>query len=101
MSICTHCTSELSFVCLVGNEGKVSISYDLLERVKERFCSRYSSEQITSAVDHGLAFSNQLRLLIEEANKNPESDKAKEIVADLSYLTKTTAKNLGWSLLTL
>ncbi len=74
----THCTAEhISFVCLTDEKQKTETAFQFLEAVRDQFTRRYSATAIDNSVAHGLSFVDDLRMIMEEFNANPNPDKVR------------------------
>ena len=95
MNVCTYSTSDVTFLCLSDSIIKLSTCYYLLDRIKEQFYNKYSTDQINKAIEHGLSFKSELKALMLEVNANQEIGKAKNIISNLSEVKDIAADNLS------
>ena len=71
------------------------MAYSFLDTVKDRFFRKYSSDQVAKAITFGINFTEELKAVMEDFNNNPEPDKAKGVIAELSEVKNVTADNLS------
>ena len=94
----TYCSDGLIFLCLTDNDIKTESAYAFLDTVKDRFFRKYSIEQVTKTITFGINFTEELKATIEDFNTNPEPDKAKAVISELSEVKNITADNLSMRL---
>jgi hypothetical protein len=68
-------------------------AYYFLDSIKDRLFRKYSMDQLSKAV--GINFGDELRNTMDEINANPEPDKAKGVIAELTDVKNITADNLS------
>ena len=93
----TYCSDGLIFLCLTGGDIKIESAYAFLDTVKERLFRKYSADQVNKSVAFGINFTEELKATIQDFNENPEPDKAKAVISELSEVKNTTAENLSIS----
>jgi len=79
---------------LGDKDCKVDTAFYFLETVKERFFSKYTADQVNNSLT-AVTFEDELKNTMEEINADPNPDKAKAIIADLSQVKDQTAENLS------
>lgn len=92
-TVYTYGCNGLTFVCLGDKECKVDTAFYFLETVKDRFFAEFTNEEIVNSTGE-LKF-EQLKTTMEEINADPNPDKAKSVIADLSLVKDQTAENLS------
>ena len=70
-------------------------AYSFLDTIKDRFFRKYSIDQTTKAIPYGINFTDELKNTIDDFNTNPEPDKAKGVIAELTDVKNITADNLS------
>ena len=94
-TVYTCCTENLQFICLTDPDYKLEHGYGLLEAVKKALMLKFTEEQLKNTLTLGSSMNKDLKDLVQEYNSNPESDKAKKVMTDLSEVKDTVAENLG------
>lgn len=93
----TYCSDGLIFLCLADNVVRTEVAYAFLDTVKDRFFHKYSADQASQAVTYGINFNEEIKAVMEDYNNNPEPDKAKAMIAELSDTKNLVAENLSTS----
>ena len=93
----TYCVDGLIYLCLADNAVRTEIAYAFLDTVKGKFSQKYTPEQTAQAVTYGISFNDDLKTIMEDCNTNPEPDKAKAMIAELSDTKNLVAENLSIS----
>eukprot|EP00826_Nyctotherus_ovalis_P050703 TRINITY_DN624_c0_g1_i1.p1 TRINITY_DN624_c0_g1~~TRINITY_DN624_c0_g1_i1.p1 ORF type:complete len:216 (-),score=61.61 TRINITY_DN624_c0_g1_i1:133-780(-) len=93
-TVYTYGCNGLTFVCLGDKDCKVDTAFYFLETVKDRLFAKYTDDQISNSVS-GLNFDSELKTTMEEINADPNPDKAKAVIANLSIVKDQTAENLS------
>jgi len=91
----TYCTDGLSFICLTDRDFKLEVAYSFLDTVKERFFKKYSLDTIGRSVASGINFAEELKSIMDDTNANPEPDKSKAVISELSDVKNIAADNLS------
>eukprot|EP00829_Urostomides_striatus_P014957 TRINITY_DN4584_c0_g1_i10.p2 TRINITY_DN4584_c0_g1~~TRINITY_DN4584_c0_g1_i10.p2 ORF type:complete len:171 (-),score=37.27 TRINITY_DN4584_c0_g1_i10:64-576(-) len=83
------------YLCLADSDFKLDCAFSFLEAVKDKVNKTFSETEINTANSFGDGFRQELETLIIDYNKDPESDKAKAIIANLTDLKNIAAENIN------
>ena len=70
-------------------------AYSFLDTIKDRFFRKYSIDQTTKAIPYGINFTDEMKNTLDDFNNNPEPDKAKGVISELTDVKNITADNLS------
>eukprot|EP00830_Metopus_es_P008380 TRINITY_DN1818_c0_g1_i1.p1 TRINITY_DN1818_c0_g1~~TRINITY_DN1818_c0_g1_i1.p1 ORF type:complete len:223 (+),score=23.14 TRINITY_DN1818_c0_g1_i1:125-793(+) len=90
----TYSTGNIQYICISDKEYKPEAAFRFLAAIQDLVNREYSQE-IATALALGAPFKKRMQTLMEEYNQNPESDKAKAIIADLTEVKNATVENLN------
>lgn len=80
---------------MTGNDIKIESAYAFLDTIKDRLFRKYSVDQLAKSIAFGINFTDELKATLQDFNENPEPDKAKAVISELSEVKNTTAENLS------
>ena len=89
------CTTPVQYICLTDKECQIELAYVFLEELKSLVESKFTPEQISKSLNLGVGFNEEVKQLVSRYNQNQISDKAKELIKQLSGLKNEVAENLS------
>lgn len=97
-TVYTYCMDNIQFICLTDNEFKLEAAYSFLEALRQALMQKFTPEKLAETISLSGALDKEIKDLATEYTQNPEGDKAKGIITDLSELKNAVAENLCISL---